>query len=296
MGNLSGLPCVLCGAGSTRVGEHIWPSWFIREFHGQAPFAPSKGGVSYVSKKSSMPLKSNGLPGVHVPMCEPCNALLNTRFEEPAKPVVRRLLSFDVNHTWPTLSAAEVQALALWLLKVGLLSAHPAAVHDIPQVNNDPAYPRLDPFLPKWIEWMRTGSPPPHGFSVFATRRAVGSDIELDRQRRQVELPRIIVDGEDLRFVQRSFGFRGLNVTIVWHPGWEIEHAQVDEGRAVRLWPRPTETDFAALPEVNPQEFQFVDASLAEIAVTRARFEELVGTPLSHETSALDLMIASISD
>lgn len=100
----------------------------------------------------------------------------------------------------------------------------------------------------------------------------------------------------DLRFVRRSFGFRGVNVTIVWHPGWKIEHAQLDEGRVVRLWPEPAVLDFAALPEINPREFQFVDASIAEISMSRARFDELSRMPLNHETNALDLMIASFSD
>jgi hypothetical protein len=176
------------------------------------------------------------------------------------------------------------------------LSAHPAAVYDLPQVNKDPSLPRLDPFLPEWIDWMRAGSLPPDGFSVYATRRAVREDVKLDRPRRQIQLPQMIVDGKDLRFAQRSFGFRGLNVTIVWHPGWEIDNAQVNEGRAVRLWPEPGETDFASLSEVNPREFQFADATLAVLSKTRAQFEELARTPLSHETNALDLMIASMSD
>lgn len=296
MGNLRGLPCVLCGAGSTRVGEHVWPAWFIADFYDEGPFEASKAGTPYTARDSLTPLKSGGLPGVHVPMCESCNTILNKRFEEPAKPVVRQLIPFAEEHIWPKLSAVEVAGLALWLFKVGLLSAHPDAVHDLPQVNNDSSRPRLDPILPEWISWMRTGLLPPDGFSLFVTRRAARKDIELDRPRRQVQLPRIIVDGEDLRFMRRSFGFRGVNVMIVWHPGWEIENAQVDEGRALRLWPRPAETDFAAVPEVNPREFQFVDAAIAEISTTRAGFEELASTPLSHKTNALDLMIASMSD
>jgi hypothetical protein len=87
-----------------------------------------------------------------------------------------------------------------------------------------------------------------------------------------------------------------VNVTIVWHPGWGIDNTQVNEGRAVRLWPESAESNFALLPEVNPREFQFVDATLAEISTTRSRFEDLARTPLSHQTNALDLMIASMSD
>ena len=243
-----------------------------------------------------MPVKTPGLPGVHVPMCEPCNSRLNTRFEVPAQPIVRSLLSFDLTHSWPTLSVAETEALALWLLKVGLLSAHPDAVHDVPHVDKDDSYPRLDPFLPVWAEWMRTGAPPPDGFSVYVTRRAIEHDVPLVGAKRQVQLPRIIVDGEDLRFVQRSFGFRGVNVTIVWHPGWEIDNAQVNEGRAARLWPQPSVTDFAALPEVNPREFQFVDALPLEISTTRAQYEDIISTPLDHDTDVVALVIASISD
>lgn len=295
MGNLNGLPCVLCGAASTRVGEHVWPAWFLKDFFVEGPFEASKAGVPYTARDNPMPLKPLGLPGVHVPMCESCNAILNTRFEEPGKPVVRRLVSFLAVHTWPTLSAADVESLALWLLKVGLLSAHPTAIHDLPQVSNDSSFPRLDPFDPAWISWMNTGLMPPEGFSVFVTRRAVQDDVELDRPSRQIQLPRVCVDGHDVRFVQRSFGFRGLNVTIVWHPGWEIRNAQVDEGRAVRVWPRPVETDFEAIPEVNPRELRFVDASLAEIHTSSSGFAKLALTPLDHETNALDLMIAALT-
>ncbi|MCK2032200.1 hypothetical protein [Microbacterium sp. KSW4-4] len=299
MSSLKGKPCVLCGAPSTRVGEHIWPGWFLRDFRGQGPFETSKNGVPFTAKHKTAPLSVNGLPGVHVPMCEVCNSELDRRFEKPAKLIVEKLVTFEEPQEWPTLTQNEIADLAQWLLKVGLLSAHPAAVHDLPQVDRDPSYPRLDPFLDEWTSWMANGDDPPAGFSVFATRRSIDApagDPPLDGPARTIWLPHIIVDGDDLRYMVRRFGFRGIDVTIVWHPGWEIDHAQVNEKRAVRLWPHPACVDLATLPEVNPKELLVSDVDLGPLVTTRSNFEQLVRVPLSHETNTLDLMISSISD
>jgi hypothetical protein len=60
-----------------------------------------------------------------------------------------------------------------------------------------------------------------------------------------------------LSFTVREIGIKGIDVDIVWHPGWPIAHPLVEQGRAVQLWPDPISTDFAALPEVHPGEFGF---------------------------------------
>jgi len=46
-----------------------------------------------------------------------------------------------------------------------------------------------------------------------------------------------------------------LDVSLVYHPGWEIEHPLELDGRALRLWPRAAdaEADFASLPPVHPK-------------------------------------------
>lgn len=78
-------------------------------------------------------------------------------------------------------------------------------------------------------------------------------------------VPRLIVDGEDRNFMSQSFGFAGINATIVWHPGWPIAHAQVDTGRAVRLWPDPYMVDIGTLPQVHPRELSFRDGAIVGV-------------------------------
>ena len=78
----------------------------------------------------------------------------------------------------------------------------------------------------------------------------------------------------------RSFGVRGLDVTIVWHPGWPILHPLSEADQLALLWPHPTVIDFDRLPEVHPSEFAFVVGHGTRI-MTDAQFEEATKTPLS---------------
>lgn len=282
MGNrFPGQTCVFCPNPSVGVGEHVWPSWFISEFHGQGPFTTSRAGDPYTKRDNVTPITSDALLGVHVPACETCNAALDTTIEKPAKPVVRRLLAHRDSPDELILSTDECAALARWLLKVGLLSAHPAADHDHPGLQRDQDLPQLPAVRPEWLDWMRTGSPPPAGFSVFITRRDLRGEDAAPPQEQHIVLPRLVVDGEDRNFMSRSFGFAGVNATIVWHPGWPIDHAQVDTGRAARLWPNPEEVDYGALPQVNPKELAFWDGSIGVIAVSAEQLEVLAKHPLS---------------
>src|SRR6056297_1156078 len=71
------------------------------------------------------PVRSQtSLMGSRVPMCTDCNALLNQRFEAPAKDLIRTLIPPDILHVWPCFTAEETSAVALWLFKVGLLLKH----------------------------------------------------------------------------------------------------------------------------------------------------------------------------
>ncbi len=271
--------CVFCPSPSVGVGEHVWPSWFIREFHGRGPFTTSRAGVPYMKRDQVTPATADALLGVHVPACEDCNATLDTTIETPAKPVVRRLLEHGDSHDGIIVSADECAALARWLLKVGLLSAHPAADHDHPALQRDQDLPRLRAVRAEWLEWMRTGTTPPVGFSVFITRRDLHGEDQEPVLKQHIVLPRLVVDGEDHDFMSRSFGFAGVNVTIVWHPGWPVTHAQVDAGRAARLWPNPDEIDFGALPQVHPKELAFWDGSVGDLAVSADQLKRLAQDP-----------------
>lgn len=271
---------MLCPNPSEGVGEHVWPSWLIDDFADEGPFTSSKGGVAYTKRDDTTVVTFSALPGVHVPMCSPCNVRLNRTIEEPAKAVAERLVPWSAEHTWPVVSATDSAALARWYLKIGLLSAHPAAVHDNPHVDRDPDMPRFDSMQPEWLAWMHDGTPPPEAFSVFVTRRAVTGEQPWAGQKAHIVLPRVRVDWRDLHYMTRSFGIRGLDIVIVWHPGWPIQHPLVATGRACRLWPAPTVVDFGALPESNPQELTFVE-SLGVMALTADEFARMTETPLT---------------
>lgn len=261
----------------------MWPLWFIREFHGQGPFTISRGGVLYTRRDEVTAVSSNALFGVHVPACNGCNTVLAKTIEEPAQPVVQRILAHRDSPGELHLSVDECGALARWLMKVGLLSAHPAADHDHRGLQQDQDRPTLPTVRAEWLDWMRIGSSPPSGFSVFITRRTLKKEDSEPAVRQSIVLPQVIVDGEDLNFMSRSFGLSGVNVTIVWHPGWPIIHAQVDANRAARLWPNPDEFDFGALPPVHPQELTFWDGPIGSLVISASRFATLAEHPLSVE-------------
>ncbi|OBA46586.1 hypothetical protein A5728_10260 [Kocuria sp. ICS0012] len=98
-------------------------------------------------------------------------------------------------------------------------------------------------------------------------------------------LPQLIVDGEDLNFMSQSFGFSGVNATIVWHPGWPIAHAQVDTGRAVRLWPNPYEINFGVLPQVHSRELTFWDGAIVGVGAAD-ELTQLAQHPLSVDSDS----------
>lgn len=250
--------CVICDAPSVGVGEHVWPTWFLQEFAGEGPFYTEKSGQP-IRKRDGDVATHNALEGAHVPMCEECNGLLSKHIEEPAKDIIRKLLPRSADHAWPSLSSDECAAVAFWFLKVGLLLSHPKVHHDNPRLNKDPDVPRLPDLSPEYLTWMRAGATPPYGFSVYAYRRSLKSEIERwPNGKTHIALPTLVRVGEhELRFMARELGIRGIDVTIVWHPGWPIAHPLVDSGRAVELWPRPAGADFDRMPEVHSGEFGF---------------------------------------
>jgi hypothetical protein len=249
----------------------------------------SKGADIYTMRDDVTPVTSNALASIHVPMCIPCNHHLGVTIEEPAKELVRRLLAAADGAAWPTTAPDESAALARWLLKVGLLGAHPKGVHDNPQVNADPEFPRFDEVEPVWLEWMRVGDPPPDGFSVYIARRSVMAEDPWEGEKLRIVLPDIHVDGKNLRYSVRRFGMTGVDVTIVWHPGWPITHPLADEGRAATLWPHPPAIDFNLLPEGHPAEFGFV-TGFAPIDVDEEKFLSLTETPIDVETDPISLL------
>ncbi|WP_445442463.1 hypothetical protein [Clavibacter sp. km1a] len=283
--------CVFCHKPNHGVGEHVWPSWFIAEFQEQGPHVSSHAGVPYMKRDKSTPVVMSALPGVHVPACKECNSALDANLEKPAKGIVRRLLAHKESTDKLDVSGDESSALAWWILKVGLLAMHPDASYDHSGVNKDPDRPRLSFLQAEWLGWMKDGAAPPSGFSVFLTRRALHPEADEPARMQHILLPRLVVDGRDLNFFSKAFGFTGVNATIVWHPGLSITHAQVDARRAVRLWPDPHGFDFGALPQVHPKELAFWrDESYTDL--TEVELVERSKRPLSVQSDAQELLRA----
>lgn len=271
--------CVLCPNASEGVGEHVWPSWLIKEFHGQGPFTIEKGGTPY-PKRDGSPVTAEALQSVHVPMCEDCNSRLSRSIEVPAKNVIRQVMPTSDTHTWPKITAMEAEALARWFLKVGLLLTHPEAVHDSPHAQKDRAFRRQAQDEPAWLEWMRTEMPPPEWFSVFLTRQKVSGVRSWDGERLLLELPNVSVGARNLNYQTWGAGIRGIEATVVWHPHWPILHPLVEEGRAAKLWPDPSPVDLALLPEVNPGEFGFLLTGSSVHFTDEEHLRRVAQTPL----------------
>lgn len=274
-----GQSCVLCPNPSEGVGEHVWPSWLIKEFRGEGPFTVEKGGNPY-PKRDGTPATAEALPSVHVPMCGECNLRLSNSIEVPAKSVIRKILPKPGSHTWPKVTATEAEALARWFLKVGLLNTHPEAVHDSPHVRKDKAFRRKDQDEPAWLQWMRTEKAPPTWFSVFLTRQSVSGGQSWGGEKILLELPNVSVGARNLHYQTWAAGIRGIEATIVWHPYWPILHPLVEEGRAVRLWPNPSLVDFTKLPEVHSDEFRFFLGGTSVHLADDERLRRVAETPL----------------
>jgi len=185
-------------------------------------------------------------------MCTSCNGLLNRRFEQPAKPLVRRLFG---GPPLPRLTGTELAAVAAWLLKTWILLPHPEVFHAHPLI--DRAHLPMkwpSPAEPEYYRWLITGDSPPAGLSLWLHRTgdlegpAPGGD-------RRLVLPTVHESGRSIRFESHEVTLHGLTVTLAVHPGWPIDHPLELEGRAVRLWPDPPDGfDFEALPPVRRSE------------------------------------------
>lgn len=281
-------PCVFCSDPNFGVGEHVLPQWFLGDAHGEGPFTTVKNGVEYVAlvDGQAKPVKNTGLPGLHVPACEQHNSDLDRYFEKAAKPVMRELVPRgEEPHVWPTLARDEVEAFARWMAKVCILSRHPAVGFDNPHVDRDPDAPRADSVPVEHLAWMPAGDPIPDGFSMFVTRRDLkGRGDAWEGERLRLVLPTVMIDTRVIPFSFITFRIKGLEVELVWHPGWPIVHPLVAEHRAARLWPEPEPIDFAGLPEVHADEFKFLSNSYARVFRTDAefaagQFDPLTATP-----------------
>ena len=185
-------------------------------------------------------------------MCSDHNGLLDQRFEHTAKPVIRQLLDAKGSIV---LNAADAEVAGVWYLKTWLLLAHPQVVWTQPGWSAPP----WEPVPVDLYSWMVNGQPPPGGLSVWAFKQS--TDEVPDDETRRIFLPAIVVDGTRTKFQAFRFALDGVEVHLVFHPGWEMDHPLERDDSAIKLWPpSPGEpADFAALRVVKRDEFRWAD-------------------------------------
>lgn len=217
-----------------------------------------------------------------LPCCAGCNAALAARFEVPARPIIQRLL----DHSNSKLDAAEAKLAGYWFLKTWLLLAHPER--------------KLSFFgftLPSWppgrgalYSWLANGREAPEGLSLWIFKRGPLGDPTNESERLAIELPTIVVDTEVNKFSSFRFSLMAFDVSLVYHPGWRIEHPFEASGAVVRLWPAPDHpVDFGQLQAVDPSRFNWAEGPT--ITFTRGSYDTFVPPVLASNT---DLCAQSI--
>lgn len=234
--------CAICAIRPAEgKGEHVWPAWFLKDADAAGPpsFAWSSNGEALLNRDDE-PLHFPERQRLLVPACRSCNATLDTRFEKPAKDIVRRLAP----NSW--IGEAEAQEWAfvgLWFAKILLLATHPLALHQHPEINK---HRIIGEWEAEDFTWLIDGSPAPDGLSLWAFR----AEQEKGTPTARVVLPKVVQldDGSTTRFPMTMITLEGICLTLVYHPGWAIEHPLVAEGAAWELLHGAPKGDLADLP------------------------------------------------
>ena len=263
--SFAGIDCVLCGQRpSLPRGDRTQSIRAVEE--------DSVGG----------PLTSeDALLRTTIPACLRCSNGVSERFERDARPVVEGLWRGELR-----LRPPEARAFVMWVLKTWLLTGPPSA--RVPDPRASVARFDLSEVPDDIYGWLVEATPPPPGLSLWATRRA---DAPADgNPRYRIPLPTITADARTVRFQQ--FASRldlldagVLDVELVYHPGWEIDHPLEREGRGARLWPRDGRRalDIGALPLLESRELSWFRGPRLVFAPSTYRRQPR--EPLSPETS-----------
>jgi hypothetical protein len=277
-----GAMCVLCRARpSSRTGEHVLPLWLKSEWWPQkkAHYGWWVNGEP-VRNRYGQPRKHDSW-AIKLPMCEECNHVLNQRFEQQARPHIRKLMAQNGNVVF---GGADAMKVARWFLKTWLLWAHPATRESVPGI----APSRWDGISDGLYVWTVTNQLPPAGLSMWITKR--GEEDPEDAATRHIPLPTVVVaDGRKIEFRAKRAGLRSLDVSLVYHPDWEIAHPLEAEGRALRLWPREggTRADFASLPPVHRRDTVWLEGPTVHFLPDAFKRGDL--PPLSPYFNLMDL-------
>jgi hypothetical protein len=273
--------CVLCRERpSSRSGEHVLKEDFIEKFfpnkddRGEVErYSLEIGGRPELDRDGSI-WTQNNFPRIKLPCCKECNNTLNRRFEQPAKEIIWRLFSDGST----CLNPNEMHLAGLWLLKTCLLFVHPEARQTARRAIPLPRW-NLTAIPSDMYSWMVKNQPPPVGLSVWISR--VREPEPADPPTQQIVLPRIVVDGRSTQFQGSQRSIRFLGISLVYHPGWVIEHPLEVDGRAVRMWPYSgsSTVSIAGLPTVSSQAITW--ATSPEIRFAPGMYEQANLPPLT---------------
>jgi hypothetical protein len=263
--SFAGIDCVLCGQRpSLPRGDRTQSLW-----------APEDDFVG-ASLTTADPLV-----GTTIPVCLRCSSTLAERFDHAARPAVDGLGRGELR-----LRPPPARAFVQWVLKTWLLTGHPAAQASDPR--SSPARFDLSEAPQELYGWLVEEKPPPAGLSVWATRGAQAATNGSPRYR--IPLPTVTADGRTTRFQELAFRLDlvdggVLDIELVYHPGWEIEHPLERESRAMRLWPRDGRRvlDLGALPVLEAHELSWGRGPRLVFAPESYNGEQRA--PLSAETS-----------
>ncbi len=234
---------------SGNEGEHVLPRWLLKMWPAESgPFTLFRNSEPVLRRDGGIRTQASAVR-FKLPVCRACNSELDQRFEKPAKPLIRRIFNAG-----PPLDPSEVEIVGRWFVKTWLLLAHPQVRASDPGHELTP----WQPFQQNLYGWMVSGSEPPAGLSAWATK--------IDRKAAQatetchLALPTVVADGSTIEFRVRRFGLAWLDVSLVYHPLWAIDHPLEAQGQAVRLWP-PHHTsglDVGRLPLVRDREMAWL--------------------------------------
>lgn len=239
--------CAICeSALSTPTGEHVLPAHLLRE-----RFPRSLGPYTTTSLSGST--KDEKFDAVKLPCCQDCNDRLNQRFENLKAQPALRLLSQDE----PSLDAEQTRLAALWFLKTWPLLSHPRTEY---QAATPPPTVRWHGVPQSVWSWTVHDEDPAAGLSawIFRHRQEGGRDGPLPTAAPRLELPHVIADGMDRPFYVHDLTLERVNVSVVWHPGWPIEHAAAAAGEVLQLWPLAAGTTIDRLPDLDHRPVRWV--------------------------------------
>lgn len=253
--------CTLCSARpSSPTGEHVWTAWLLSQFsEREGPYTRYINGEPERNRNGAIRTQTSA-ERVKLPCCMPCNAILDRRFEQPSRTIVRRVFETDGA---VVLDGREARTLGTWLLKTWLLLAHPAARSSMP--GPSPRRWDLNHVPDDLYAWMITGAQPPMGLSLWIARE--DRNLPQPVEPRRLPIPTVVADGRTIGFQVFRCSLRWLDVTLAYHPGWQITQPLEAEDRALRLWPpREAPIDLGSLPPVPSRDTVWMEGPTLEFA------------------------------